>query len=153
MKSYLKYYFSFPPRKRHIAKNLLMDPEYRAEMFSNDVCNEILRKLDKENKTASDLAKKLGETRSAISQKLSGNPNIKLSTLFKLAGAVGVTISLPTLEECNFEILSKSVASTVKEPKLENKGEYALNESHGTSYLTTTFNKVTSVTETHIQEI
>lgn len=133
MKSYLKFLNGFPSSKKHVGRTLLSDPEFKAGLFSSDVCDQILKVLNERNQKPSDLAKKLGESRASISQKLSGNSNIKLSTLFKLTEALDFTIALPKFESCSmdrFQLLlyqnlsnkndlsSKQIANTANEATL-----------------------------------
>ena len=105
MKSYFPFLKGYSKDDKHIAKALIKDPDFRAELYVSEIADQILKVLDRVGLNTADLARKLGESRSSVSQKLSGNPNMKVVTLFRLADAAGRTLPLPVLEECSFNQL------------------------------------------------
>ncbi|MDY0093668.1 MAG: helix-turn-helix transcriptional regulator [Candidatus Vecturithrix sp.] len=90
------------------SKNLLKEIE---EIFSeepssnqkawgiiNDFYHFILSYMEKEGISKSDLAKKLGRSRSAISQMFSKNPNLTVKKMVEIADAVGLDVSIVPTE-------------------------------------------------------
>jgi transcriptional regulator with XRE-family HTH domain len=55
-----------------------------------EITEEIAQQLLKQNITRADLAKKLGVSRSYVTQLVKGKPNLQLNTLFKVAYALGL---------------------------------------------------------------
>lgn len=75
--------------------------EQKAWSIINDFYHLVLTQMEKENISKADLAKRLGRSRSAISQLLNKTPNITVRKMTELADAVGLELSLVTVQERN----------------------------------------------------
>lgn len=56
--------------------------------------HQILTKMEKHNISQADLARKLGKSRSAVSQLLNKTPNISIRRMVEIADAVGLEFTL-----------------------------------------------------------
>jgi len=76
------------------------DAEEKAWGIIHDFYNLLLSYMREINLNQSELAKKLGKSRSAISQMFNKNPNVSILKLVEIADAIGIeiTISSPQLE-------------------------------------------------------
>jgi len=79
---------------------LMENPEYRRlfaiESLTAEASELIARVMAEQNLSKADLARKLGKSRSWITQLLRGNANITVSTLAEVANAMDVEIRLQT---------------------------------------------------------
>lgn len=82
--------------------NWFSDYEYRADAFVDEYLAQLSEKLEKQDISDSELAKRAGVNKSAVSQFFNSSSNIKVKTLFKYADAVGLSLQTPKL--INFEI-------------------------------------------------
>jgi len=60
----------------------------------NDFYHLILSRMEKEGISKADLAKRLGRTRSAISQMFNKNPNLTIKKMVEIADSVGLDLSI-----------------------------------------------------------
>lgn len=60
----------------------------------NDFYHLILSRMEKEGINKSDLAKRLGRTRSAISQMFNKNPNLTIKKMVEIADSIGLDLSI-----------------------------------------------------------
>ncbi|MFQ5822349.1 MAG: helix-turn-helix domain-containing protein [Candidatus Heimdallarchaeota archaeon] len=60
----------------------------------HDFYNLVLTQMEKENITKADLARRLGKSRSAISQMFNKTPNVSIKKMVEIADAVGLDISI-----------------------------------------------------------
>jgi transcriptional regulator with XRE-family HTH domain len=60
----------------------------------NDFYHLILSRMENEGISKSDLAKRLGRTRSAISQMFNKNPNLTIKKMVEIADAIGLDLSI-----------------------------------------------------------
>ena len=68
---------------------LQADPEFLADDLVMDVCEQICAALDEAGMKRKDLAERLGVSKSAVSQLLSGDQNVSLRRLVEVALAIG----------------------------------------------------------------
>ena len=64
----------------------------------NQFYHIVLTYMDENNITQADLARKLGKSRSAISQLFSKTPNISIKKMVEIADAVGISIEINSAE-------------------------------------------------------
>jgi DNA-binding phage protein len=78
--------------------NNLLRAELTAEDKAWDIIIEfyhhVISRMEEQNITQADLARKLGKSRSAISQLLNKTPNISVIRMVEIADAVGLEFSL-----------------------------------------------------------
>jgi len=72
----------------------------------SDFYHLVLTQMESKNMTKADLAKRLGCSRSAVSQILNKTPNISVRKMAEIADAVGLELGLVTVQERN-ELKSK----------------------------------------------
>jgi len=60
----------------------------------NDFYHLILSRMEKEGINKADLAKRLGRTRSAISQMFNKNPNLTVKKMVEIADSIGLDLSI-----------------------------------------------------------
>lgn len=60
----------------------------------NDFYHLILTRMDKEGIKKADLARRLGKTRSAISQMFNKNPNLTIKKMVEIADSIGVDFAI-----------------------------------------------------------
>ncbi|MGV8937218.1 MAG: helix-turn-helix domain-containing protein [Allorhizobium sp.] len=77
----------------NLKKDLMLDPEFRAEYAKADadysLIETLIRARTDANLTQADIAKRIGTTQSAIARLESGNISPSLSTLSRYAAATG----------------------------------------------------------------
>jgi|GEM_PF-3005922 transcriptional regulator with XRE-family HTH domain len=76
--------------------------EYRANVFVDEFLAQLSENLETQNVSDSELAKKAGVNKSAVSQFFNSNSNVKVKTLFKYADAIGLSMQSPKL--INFDV-------------------------------------------------
>lgn len=98
-------------------ENLEGDFVYEFEGFLLTICEQIIYAMENQNISRSDLAKRLGNSRSYITKILSTNENLSLKTLFKVVRALNCEIDI----NIRFKNMEYSV---INEPgKWKNQGE------------------------------
>jgi len=70
------------------------DAEQKTLGVINDFYHKVLTYMDDNKITQSDLAKKLGKSRSSISQLFKKNPNISIKRMVIIADALGITLKI-----------------------------------------------------------
>ena len=82
--------------------NDLLSADLTAEDKAWDIIFEfyhhVLTRMEEQNITQADLARKLGKSRSAVSQLLNKTPNISVIRMVEIAEAVGLEFSLTPLK-------------------------------------------------------
>ncbi|MEA2076875.1 MAG: helix-turn-helix transcriptional regulator [Candidatus Marinimicrobia bacterium] len=82
--------------------NDLLHAELTTEDKAWDIIFEfyhhVLTRMEEQNMTQADLARKLGKSRSAISQLLNKTPNISVIRMVEIADAVGLEFSLTPIK-------------------------------------------------------
>ncbi len=73
-------------------------PNQKAWEFIADFYNLVLTYMQENNIKQSDLAKKLGISRSAVSQLLNQTPNISAKKMVEIADAIGITLQIQSPE-------------------------------------------------------
>lgn len=76
---------------------LQSDPAFVAEGVILDVTEQIYAVMDEEGISQQELAERLDVSKSAVSQMLSGDQNISIKRLVKVALALGMTLEAPKL--------------------------------------------------------
>lgn len=74
------------------------DPEYQAERLSILITAEIVRLMESENVSRTELAARMGVSKALISRLLGGTPNMTLRTLATIAVALESEISIKLRE-------------------------------------------------------
>lgn len=75
--------------------------QQKAWSIINEFYHLVLTQMEKENISKAELSKRLGRSRSAISQILNKTPNITVKKMAELAEAVGLELSLVSIQERN----------------------------------------------------
>ncbi len=75
-------------------EQLEADPEYRTERLILELNEEICRLMEEQKINRAELARRLGVQRQFITKLLYGMPNLTLSTLVKIATALGMHVDL-----------------------------------------------------------
>lgn len=111
MNSYKDFLKRFPKTKLHLGKRHLLNSNNRANLFVSKIQNFIINELSRNNITLEAYGRKLGISKSAVSQMLNQNENIKISTLFKALDALEFTIELPVITKLDIEKICKEYES------------------------------------------
>lgn len=94
--------------------------EYKLEGVIIDVTEGILERMEQLGINRTDLAKRLGVNKAAVTKLLRGSENLTLKTLVKVASALGCDLSV-TMPLCGFETkyvyVSKTDAQLPKPPR------------------------------------
>lgn len=77
-------------------------PNQKAWGVINDFYNLILHHMQKQGIKKTDLAERLGKSRSAISQMLNGTPNISIKKMVEIADAIGIDINISSPQVSNY---------------------------------------------------
>lgn len=113
MKNYIKSLFKEANKKIHNSiLNWLDQPDYRAQLFVDDIISQIIDHLDKEDISYSNYADKVGKTRAAITQFLDSDAGISVRRLFEYTDALDLTIEHPKLVKKNFESIYQEIADS-----------------------------------------
>ena len=114
-KSFKTLLNNFPIPKRSRAKKSLSKYEYRANLFISDFSSQIIDRLNQKGLKASDLADKLGVTKSAVSQMLNTQQNMSIKKMFEISDAIGLTPDFQQLIETQDCLnLNKSEVTVLK---------------------------------------
>ncbi|MGK2858975.1 MAG: helix-turn-helix domain-containing protein [Thermoanaerobaculia bacterium] len=70
------------------------DPDYRAELLSIGVTEQIARAMDERGVNRTELARRLGVSKARVTNLLGGSTNLTLRTLAAIAVALGCDIEL-----------------------------------------------------------
>ncbi len=97
----------------------------RAELSSEDKAwdiifefyHHVLTRMEEQGITQADLARKLGKSRSAISQLLNKTPNISVIRMVEIADAVGLEFSLTPIKSKRVQISPSSSFSEYSQRK------------------------------------
>jgi transcriptional regulator with XRE-family HTH domain len=111
MKNYIKNLFKGANEKTHSSiLNWLNQPDYRAQLFVDDIISQIIGYLNKEGISYSNYANKVGKTRAAITQFLDSDAGISVKRLFEYTDALNLTIEHPKLVKKDFESIYQEIA-------------------------------------------
>jgi transcriptional regulator with XRE-family HTH domain len=84
----------------------------RAWGVINEFYHQILTYMDENEISRSDLAKKLGKSRAAISQMFNKTPNISVNKMVEIADAIGLKINISLIDiETSQEVIQESINS------------------------------------------
>lgn len=118
MKTYIKNLFKEANKKIHASiLDWLDKPDYRAQLFVDDIITQIIEHLDKEEISYREFSDKVGKTRSAITQFLDSDAGISVKRLFEYIDPLDLTIEHPKLVKKNFESIYKEIEDSELEVK------------------------------------
>lgn len=96
----------------------------------NDFYHLILSRMEEEGINKADLAKRLGRSRSAISQMFSKNPNLTIKKMVEIADSIGLDLTIIPTE------LKKEIGKKIYEyvyissdPRSYRQGQFQLNDT------------------------
>ncbi len=70
--------------------------EFQTDRFLIDILEELVVHMEKQGMTRAELAKRLGVSRSFVTQVLKGSPNLTIRTLFRVLWAAGLSLEART---------------------------------------------------------
>lgn len=101
----------------------------------NDFYHFILSHMEQEGINKADLAKRLGRTRSAISQMFNKNPNISIKKMVEIADSIGLDLSIiPTEVKNGIGKVQEKYVFVFGDPSGYKQGHFLQNDSTFPTY-------------------
>ncbi len=85
-------------------------PEYKAEVISMNIANDVFKIMKEAKLSKSELAKKMGVSKSYITQMLNGKSNMTVLSLVKLSDVLGIEVKI----DLKKEFINDSVPNSFK---------------------------------------